>query len=76
MTNDVIAQRSFNVRTRKQGNIMLDENVTAVKDMSMKTETGDINVGKTITAKDGTVSMSTDVKGDIHIGARQYFCGQ
>ena len=69
VTNDVIAQRSFNVRTRKQGNIMLDENVTAVKDMSMKTETGDINVGKTITAKDGTVSMSTDVKGDIHIGA-------
>ena len=69
VTNDVIAQRSFNVGTRKQGNIMLDENVTAVKDMSMKTETGDINVGKTITAKDGTVSMSTDVKGDIHIGA-------
>ena len=69
VTNDVIAQRSFNVRTRKQGNIMLDENVTAVKDMSMKTETGDINVGKTITAKDGTVSMSTAVKGDIHIGA-------
>ena len=69
VTNDIIAQRSFNVRTRKQGNIMLDENVTAVKDMSMKTETGDITVGMTITANDGTVSMGTGVKGDIHIGA-------
>ena len=69
VTNDIIAQRSFNVRTRKQGNIMLDENVTAVKDMSMKTETGNITVGMTITANDGTVSMGTGVKGDIHIGA-------
>ena len=35
----------------------------------MSTETGDITVGKTVTAKQGSVSMTSTVKGDITVGA-------
>ena len=46
---------------------MLDDNITVRKDMSMKTENGDITIGKTITADKGSVAMTTG-KGDISVG--------
>ena len=61
------AGNNFNAETRGEGDIMLDDNITVRKDMSMKTENGDITIGKTITADRGSVAMTTG-KGDISVG--------
>ena len=67
ITNDVSAKNSFNARTRNRGNIELGENITVTKDMSMQTDTGNITVGKTITADKGSVSMTTQT-GNVSVG--------
>lgn len=71
VTDHVTAQRSFNVETRGQGNISLDDNINALQDLSMKTETGNITVGKTITARRGSVAMTTGI-GNITVGEDVY----
>ena len=67
VTDDVKAQGTLNVETRGQGDISLDENVTVVKDMVMQTETGDITVGKNITAENGTVTVNAE-SGSVAVG--------
>ncbi|SDO87442.1 leukotoxin LktA like protein [Selenomonas ruminantium] len=67
VTDHVMAKRSLKAETRNQGNIALDTDVTVNQDMTMKTETGNIDIGRTITAKEGAVSMTTET-GSITVG--------
>ena len=68
VTDRVTAQGALNAETRKQGEITLDDAVNVVNDITMKTETGNITVGKKVTADNGSVSMTTGT-GNIVIGA-------
>ena len=67
VTDRITAGGSYNSETRKQGNIIVDKDITVGRDMSMKTENGSISVGKAITANSGSVTMTTGT-GDILAG--------
>ena len=67
VTDDVKAQGSLNAETQGRGNISLDENVNVVKDIAMRTQTGEIIVGKNITANQGSVTLTTGT-GSITVG--------
>ena len=68
VTDRVTAQGALNAETRKQGEITLDDDVNVVKDITLKTETGNITVGKKVTAENGSVGMTTGT-GNVVIGA-------
>ena len=67
VTDNVKAEGTLNAETQKQGDILLDENVNVVKDMSMRTQNGDITVGKQVNASQGSVSMTTGT-GNVTVG--------
>ena len=69
VTGDVTAKGTFYAQTEGKGNISLGENLTVENSLSMSTETGNITVGKTVTAKQGSVTMTSSVGGDVTVGA-------
>ena len=69
VTDRVTAKDTLNAKTEGKGDILLDDDVEVKKDISMQTDTGNINVGKKVNADNGSVSMTTGT-GNVTVGEK------
>ena len=69
VTDRVTAKDTLNAKTEGKGDILLDDDVEVKKDIAMQTDTGNINVGKKVTADNGSVSMTTGT-GNVTVGEK------
>ncbi len=67
VTDNVKAEGSLNAETKGKGSLSLGENINVENDMALRTDEGDITVGKDITAKQGSVTLTTGA-GNITVG--------
>ena len=65
VTDNVKAKGSLNSKTQGMGNIILAKNINTEKEVSLQSDTGDITVGKNITANSVTLATGT---GNITVG--------
>ena len=66
MTDAITAKRDLNAETLVEGDIILDDDLTITRNLSLTTEEGDIEVGKTVDAGND-VSITTGT-GNIKVG--------
>lgn len=64
------AGETLTAKTEAQGDIFFDSDVEADKDLRLYTENGSIEIGKTVSSKDGNIHVETQV-GDIRIGKNE-----